>query len=66
MDTAKLFAAHERDCINPTGRTIELEIIACIVDGKTGECIKHDFADGETVEVRCEGCDALLWAQERD
>ncbi|KKM66693.1 hypothetical protein LCGC14_1124670 [marine sediment metagenome] len=63
MDTVSLLKAHKTDCLNFTGKTIETEAIICIVNGSTGECERHDFSDAETIEIRCEGCDAVLFVR---
>ncbi len=63
MNTISLLKAHETDCLLFTGKTIETEAIICIVDGRTGECEKHDFSDAETIEIRCEGCGAVLFTR---
>ena len=60
-DTTKVYAEHAQTCVKATGFTVEAESILCRVDGETGECVQHDMGDAETTEIRCEGCDAILW-----
>lgn len=62
MNTVALYAEHAQTCEEATGYTMEYETIYCRVDGKTGECVKHDLGDAETTEIYCEGCGLVLWS----
>ncbi len=62
-NTVKLLKKHKEDCLNYTGQTIELGTIVCIVNGDTEECNKHDVAGNETIEIRCEGCNTILFSR---
>jgi len=66
-NTVELYTEHAKTCDMATGSTIEQELIVCRIDGETGECVKHDLGyDGQTTEIRCEGCDDLLWTAGED
>ena len=58
---------HGKTCKEWDGYVMEDNVVLCKIDADKGQCVDHSIGyDEETLEIRCAGCDKVLWTKKEE